>query len=258
MKPIIEYEEMLESSSGNTSSSAGNPTGIATGPFLKMRNRIRSVALVLLMPLVFLGSCSDPFPDMDGLDAVLLSSALKKYIFASQATYPGAFKNTTDANGIESADAVCAWEKGVNFPGLPGASNEYKAFLVSDHRRACTSANCTSGGTSEHLDWVLFPQTSYYNTSDQLIFTTDSNGVSNLSANPLARVFTSSVSFYWTGFEDSGDWTTSTLGQTCNEWASGGSNGMRGDATSRGTAALGAFAQDSSCGTAQALLCVRR
>ncbi len=221
--------------------------------------RIRSAMRILLFPLILTGACSDPFPDMNGLDAVLLSNALRKYIFATKSTYTGDLQSTSNAaNGIAAADALCAAEKGVNYPALPGASNEYKALLVSDHRRACTSANCTSGGTSEHLDWVLFPQTEYYNPGDQLIFTTNANGVSDLSTNPLSATMTGDVSFYWTGFEDAGNWTTSTVPDTCNNWASGGTNGMRGDATSTGPAALGAFAQDTGCGTSNAFLCVRR
>ena len=226
--------------------------------FRGLQNRCnRALSIFIIGPMLLFGQCSEAFPEMDGLDAVLLSNSLKKYLFATQSTYPGTLKRTTDANGIEGADAICAFEKFTNFSQLPGADNEYRALLVSDHRRACTSANCNSGGSSEHLDWVLTPNTSYYNPDDQFLFTTNSNSVLDLSTTPLSRVLTTTVAFCWTGFESTGDWRTSTVPETCGNWNTGGT-GMRGDASTTGPTALGDFGQDSLCGTAHALICVRR
>lgn len=42
----------------------------------------------------------------------------------------------------------------------PGGGSTYKAMAALTIRRACTTANC-SGGASENLNWVLYPNTQY-------------------------------------------------------------------------------------------------
>ncbi|MBT7609705.1 MAG: DUF1554 domain-containing protein, partial [Bacteriovoracaceae bacterium] len=71
--------------------------------------------------------------------------------FVTDNPYPGDLGNTG------GADTFCTSESLTKFPGNTA---EWKAFIGTDTRRACTTPNCTSGAT-EHLDWVLEGLTEY-------------------------------------------------------------------------------------------------
>ncbi|TGK82649.1 DUF1554 domain-containing protein [Leptospira noumeaensis] len=76
--------------------------------------------------------------------------------------------------GVSGIDAHCN-----NATNKPSGGGTYKA-MVSDgtSRTACTSANCTTGGTSEHIDWVLKPNQQYKrNDGTTVIGTTNANGL---------------------------------------------------------------------------------
>ena len=222
----------------------------------------RPIASLLISVLLALGSashCSEAFPELDGGDLIiysLVNGDNRKFIFATQSTYNGDLRGT-QATGVAGADAICVTEKNANFSSLPGAGSEYKALLVSADRRACSSANCTTSGAAEHLDWVLAANTEYLNPDSQTIFTTNSNGVINLGTTPLTRSFPVS-SDYWTGVATAGDWTTGF--DTCSNWSdpTAGSDGMRGTQGATNTTALGDFAKLDSCDTPYRFLCVRQ
>ncbi|PKA12234.1 hypothetical protein CH372_10220, partial [Leptospira meyeri] len=75
--------------------------------------------------------------------------------------------------GISGFDNHCN-----NSANKPSGSHTYKA-LISDgiKRRACSTANC-SGGTSEHIDWVLKPNQQYKRKDGTTIIgTTNANGI---------------------------------------------------------------------------------
>ena len=73
--------------------------------------------------------------------------------------------------GVTGADSFCN-----NDSNKPDSST-YKALIVSNTRRACTTAEC-SGGPSEHQDWVMSANTNYYREDGlTLIGTTTDNGI---------------------------------------------------------------------------------
>jgi len=107
--------------------------------------------------------------------------------------------------GINGADTQCNAD-----PPVPGT---FKALLVDGSTRvACTSAQCTTNGATEGVDWVLAPNTKYVRADNTTVIgTTNSAGIFSF---PLeASIGTSSLS-YWTGL--SADWTTSA--DSCAGW----------------------------------------
>ncbi|WP_244290288.1 DUF1554 domain-containing protein [Leptospira bourretii] len=122
--------------------------------------------------------------------------------------------------GISGFDTHCN-----NSTNKPSGSYTYKA-LVSDgiKRRACSTANC-SGGTSEHIDWVLKPNQQYKtNDGTTIIGTTNANGLFPVpltnSIQPTA--IDGSSDLVITGLND--NWTA---GDDCNDWTGTG-NGKYG------------------------------
>ncbi|WP_232373970.1 DUF1554 domain-containing protein [Leptospira chreensis] len=157
--------------------------------------------------------------------------------------------------GIIGADNKCTSD--ANKP----PSGTYKALLVDDaNRRACTSTNCTSGGVTEHIDWVLAPNTSYVQSSSPstIIFISDVNGVYN---NNLTNLISVTAAGIWTGIRNnpSWDWLTDTS-HTCSFWtdsvsANCGTYGVTSWTDSRSIAITSAFGNG---GTLNNLLCVEQ
>ncbi|TGL86928.1 DUF1554 domain-containing protein [Leptospira congkakensis] len=78
--------------------------------------------------------------------------------------------------GVAGLDSHCA-----NATNKPAGGGTYKA-MVSDGtiRRACSTADC-SGGTAEHINWVLKTNTEYRRGDGATIVgTTNANGIFNL------------------------------------------------------------------------------
>jgi hypothetical protein len=124
-------------------------------------------------------------------------------------------------SGVSGADGRCMSD---NF--YPGTGT-FKALLVDGSNRvACTTANC-SGGTSEHVDWVLKPNTTYVrvdnpgNLDGPTIGTTDSKGLFSF---PLLSPFGPDAHLSWHGLNN--DWTTSS--NTCSAWTDSNSTGSYG------------------------------
>lgn len=111
--------------------------------------------------------------------------------------------------GIEGADELCQSEYGAN----------YKALVVADtgdpetSRIACTSDNCSSGGASEHVNWVLSPNTKYIRPDGTTIGTTTSNAIFESSLdNPISGGGTppkTGLDYFWV-----------TSSNTCSSWTS--------------------------------------
>lgn len=162
---------------------------------------------------------------------------------------------TYNANllGIAGADAKCSVDSNKPVTGT------YKALLVDDsNRRACTSANCTVGGITEQIDWVIAPNVSYYslNTS-AFIFTSDVNGVFTGSLTTTVSAPTG----IWTGIRNnpSWDWQTDTS-HTCTSWsdsvtANCGTYGVTSWQDSRAIAITSAYGNG---GTLNNLLCIEQ
>lgn len=124
--------------------------------------------------------------------------------------------------GITGLDSHCA-----NASNKPSGGGTYKAFASDGTtRRACSTANC-SGGTSEHINWVLKTNTEYRRSDGTTVVgSTNANGIFNLpltsSIEPTLLLGSSSVV---TGL--STDWTS---GLDFTDW-SGTGNGWYGDHT---------------------------
>lgn len=186
--------------------------------------------LRIILLISFLISCSDDFKDKKIYQLSILRKLLSsnssrsnittaptpsptpdpslnyKYLFITTTTHNGNFDNdatlavngavNADGNGISEIDQFCRLDKTNNFSTLPGDASEYKALIVDDtNRRACSTTNC-SGGSSEHLDWVLKAGTDYYSQSKVKIFTTNSSaGI----VNTIDQILDSAGNEYWTG-----------------------------------------------------------
>lgn len=114
---------------------------------------------------------------------------------------------------IAMADAAC-------FAARPSGVVSVKALLVGTTRTACTSANCATGGATEHLDWPLVASTEYRRADGTTV-------IGRTNAIGLFDTLTSSIGlvedFVWTGLSPNGlgtgtNWTTSA--STCQNWAS--------------------------------------
>ncbi|MGV3667388.1 MAG: DUF1554 domain-containing protein [Leptospira bouyouniensis] len=140
--------------------------------------------------------------------------------FSTSITYNG------NRGGISGADAKCMSDS--KKPTEP-ARAVFKAFLVDDvNRIACTTNNCV-GGISEHVDWILKPNTNYVRAVDGGSFAiTNSAGIftSQLQHAENPTIVTSIL----TGLDTSG-WDTRS-GQHCNRWTDGTGTGNAGVASS--------------------------
>lgn len=159
--------------------------------------------------------------------------------------------STGNLGGIAGADTMCANTSDANHPN---DGRTYKAMLVDGvDREACVSANCT---TSEGTDWVLQPNTSYYQSDGTtLIFTTNNGGIFVYGTMDNNWSATDVGSNAWTGLAN--DWTTRTADpDNCNGWTlgtagQGGAVGRNGLLTN---AAI--FIGGHSCGIATSVFCV--
>ncbi|MCW7480246.1 DUF1554 domain-containing protein [Leptospira kanakyensis] len=129
--------------------------------------------------------------------------------FSTSVTYNG------NRGGILGADAKCMNDS--KKPPMPVGA-VYKAFLVDEvNRIACTSTDCLTGGTSEHVDWVLKPNTAYVRTADNVtIATTNSLGIFTSQTNDAENPQVTNV---FTGLFTNG-WTTLS-GGNCAGWTQG-------------------------------------
>lgn len=140
-----------------------------------------------------------------GQDGVAPGFSGVKLMYATNATYNG------NLGGISGADAKCMSD--VNYPG----TGTYKA-MISDNtnRRACTTAFCT-GGSSEHIDWVLKADTEYLRSPDNAVLgMTNAAGVfTSPFENPVAA---SGSQLHWLGFMN----FSASATWHCANWTNGG------------------------------------
>ena len=166
----------------------------------------RKVFIGIIFSLILViccGGCSSSTESSPDVSTPQYKTFVTKAEFTGNIATDG--EPTTD---IANADALC-----MNDDYKPAGSSTYKAMLVDGTNRvACTTALC-SGGTSEHIDWVLQPNAEYYRSDGTtLILKTNANGIFDFGAN-LTNSFDTSASTYFTGLM--GDWTSSGHGQTC-------------------------------------------
>lgn len=169
------------------------------------------------------------------------------YFFVSRDSFTG------NLGGVTGADTHCANQKTLHFPTLPAAT--YRAMVVSDTRRACTTGNC-SGGSAESLNWVLLPSREYYRAeNDALLFQTNANGIVSF---PLTQAWdTSNTKFWWTGLDS--NWTNAF--DNCTNWSSANLilNGTRGRGSVTSTEAISQNLElGNTCDQAFFLVCVEQ
>jgi hypothetical protein len=150
--------------------------------------------------------------------------------FVTAATFDGDIKTAGgQSTAIASADALCMADT-----NKPAGGGTYKALLVDEiNRRACSTTRC-AGGTSEHTDWVLKANTTYYrNDGTTPVLTTNANGIFDFktdTAHPvdITNSFDDTATYiYWTGL----DWPwVSLTSQMCGgSWSSNAGNPNNGD-----------------------------
>ncbi|MCW7457356.1 DUF1554 domain-containing protein [Leptospira bandrabouensis] len=129
----------------------------------------------------------------------------------------------------------------------------YKAFLVDDvNRIACTTSNCLTGGISEHVNWILKPNSTYVRAVDGVtIATTNSFGIFSSQTNDAENP---SVTTIFSGF-DAGGWLTRSGGH-CNRWTDGTNASLLGAAPNSNQ--LYISTGGITCDTFSVILCVEQ
>jgi len=158
----------------------------------------------------------------------------------------------TAAAAITAADNICMADA-----NKPADGATYKALMVNSARVACTSAFCAVSGESEHVDWVLFPNVTYYRSNGTTVI-----GTTN-SLSIFTGAFTNSIvaagSSVWTGLADLSFPTISnflTGANTCVNWTSsnGAQQGVRASSNDTNSNAL--TSGSSFCNNALQIYCV--
>jgi len=180
-----------------------------------------------------------------------------KRIFVTASNYNGDL--TADigsgayANGILGADARCMAD--ANKP----TTGTFKAMIVDDEdRRACSTDNCTTSGTAEHIDWVLSPNAKYIREPGSAsLFTTNSRGIFVFGTMDAPFASMGSVQT-WGGFTTIvGKWQTSS--SDCSNWTTSGagSNGRVGSTNQTDYTAI-RNSNSIACNQNHHLLCVEQ
>ena len=127
-------------------------------------------------------------------------------------------------NGIQGADFICNYLVPIehSYAFLNESAPHFAAFLVDGESRvACSTPNCSQGGNSEHINWVLQPNTNY----NIKISTNPADGTNSISTNQYgllsdaqeSQVFgASSTLYYWTGLKT----TYQSSATNCIKWTS--------------------------------------
>ncbi|MBF0443641.1 MAG: DUF1554 domain-containing protein, partial [Oligoflexales bacterium] len=177
------------------------------------------------------------------------------YVFVTNSGWPGNMGG--DGGGVTKADSNC---NDINDPNRPpGASLTYKALIVDGTNRvACTSANCTTGGASENVNWVLKASTYYKNwvsSSSTVIGQTTSAGLFSFS---ISAKINTGFNPCWTGLN--ADFTIKNDGSSrCTSWTdnSAGPEGGSGQ-TNAQTSSLIDSGGTTPCNSSSKLICVEQ
>lgn len=161
---------------------------------------------------------------------------------------------TTDGNlgGIAGADTKCMNDAQAE------VGKTYKAMIVDGvNRVACTTGNC-SGEVSEHVDWVLQPNTKYYRIDGTTLI--DETNDKGLFTAPLTNTYrdapgTNEAFRIWVGLNS--DWTSTPNMFNCNQWTTTGGSGAHARVDQTNNQAINYSAQLCSDGL-NFLLCVEQ
>lgn len=185
---------------------------------------MRTVAGGLIM-MATLGQHACANKTEDGSSLLLLAAASLSQSAGNSNPKTFVIPNIIGGNmgGIAGADAICAGAS-----NRPADGKTYRAFLVDGTNRvACTTANC-SGGSAEHVDWVLAPSKTYTRVDGStVLFETNENGIFVFGT--AQNSWSASGDALWGGFADA----TWVAGDDCNNWGgtAGGGRAMSVSAT---------------------------
>lgn len=185
---------------------------------------MNKVIFLILGFLVVLAGCNNGSSGGAAPTPPPAVSIKKTFIYGMDLT--GDLKtNGNGATGVDGADKLCQGD-------AQSSGGTYKALVVDGvHRVACSTANC-SGGISEHIDWVLQPNTKYVRIDGTTeIGTTDSKGLLQF---PLANEFIFQSYDLWTGLNT--NWTTSS--DNCSGFASDQTFGQTGYSNTKDVEAI--------------------
>jgi hypothetical protein len=221
------------------------PTGCGSSSDITSNNFIGSVSAAISptpTPMPTVKPTPTPSP------SVAPTPIQKKIVFSSTMYLAGLLGNFS---GVNFADNLC---QTVGYEITGDATATYKALIVDGKNRvACTSSNCAVNGVKEHKDWVLAPNTKYYDpeTGSTPRIQTDSNG---LIAIARAYSYSPHSNYNWTGLN--ADWTT---GDTCSHWSVSDSSqkGVAGNPLVNKNSAMYS-AVSNNCGTPSGFYCVQQ
>jgi hypothetical protein len=189
--------------------------------------KIVQMVLILLV-FIIINSCGGSGNSSTSTSSELVCESDQYCLaFLTTSTNNADVDANSNGNGIEEADTFC------NADGNKPNSRTYKALLVDGtNRTACTTANCGTGGASEHTDWVFQASTQYRRgDGTTIIGTTDSNGIFSFNlTNSIGTIFHS----VWGGINS--NWTTAT--DTCSSWSVITGSGQTGLGDSATTLAI--------------------
>ena len=170
-------------------------------------------------------------------------------IFVTNGTYKGSLSDydpATTVDGIAAGDYIC----NTNSNNPDKNYTYYKAMIAADpdydYRYACKGSNC---GGQYSYDWVLQPNTIYYNSNSESIAMTTSKGIFTFPLqHPLSDTYTNQV---WTGLS-----ATFSEDDSCTNWTRGINDyhGRSGTGNAKDSTSISKMEQD--CDLGFALYCV--
>lgn len=170
-------------------------------------------------------------------------------IFVTNGTYKGSLSDydpATTVDGIAAGDYIC----NSNSSNPDKEYTYYKAMIAADpdydYRYACKGTNC---GGQYSYDWVLQPNTTYYNSDAESIATTTASGIFTFPLqNPFSNTYTKQV---WTGLS-----AIFSQDDSCTNWTRGINDyhGRSGTGNAINSTSISNMEQD--CDLGFALYCV--
>ncbi|TDY72643.1 uncharacterized protein DUF1554 [Leptospira meyeri] len=240
-----------------------NGKSLIFGKFTRIFILIASVTMTLALSF----SCAEKSENSD------LSSAAVALVTQNQSSSSATTANTSTGtcatNGFCKMFATAgAATKNAGIAGLdnncqtdtnkPSGGGTYKA-LVTDgvNRKACTTANC-SGGTSEHIGWVLKPNKEYRRKDGTTVIgTTTANGVFSFPLTNSVEILANLVITNGIVTGMNADWTSNA--SDCLDWTTnaGGNSTTFGTWDSTGSGLIGGVGT-SGCSNVHMLVCVEQ
>lgn len=137
----------------------------------------------------------------------------------------------------------------------PSGGGTYKAMVADGTNRiACTSANCATGGSSEHLDWVFKPNKEYRRADGTTVIgKTTINGIFESDLTNEISLVVNETNFMVTGLN--ANWTNST--NDCSNFSANTGNVSFGSQLEKTIANVIANG-NTICSSSRKLVCVEQ